>query len=362
MRTRFHTSYPGVNDKYRHALCQKLLRWYNWNRRDLPWRQTHDPYKIWISEIMLQQTRVEVVRDYYNRWIQEFPTVQSLAAASSSRVLKQWEGLGYYNRARNLHRTAQIISGDSGGLFPKTAVDLKKLPGIGRYTAGAIASIAFDESVPVVDGNVLRLFSRLFCIPDDVSKEATKKKFWAIAERLVPSCHPGDFNQAVMELGALICTPQSPSCSECPLLSICKAASTNSVSSLPNRRFKPSKINIFLDVIFLFSRSRVLLQQRPSSGILAGFWDLPLFDPLQYQKIKKMGAVPFSITNSRGCLLIFECLRVSCSRVSLPLRWFLPNDLGKIPISSAHKKALQLCFSLNSTASASARREKARLP
>ena len=204
-------------------ISKPLLKWWDHDHADLPWRQTRDPYAIWISEIMLQQTQIATVIAYYERWMARFPTVADLAEASLDNVLKLWEGLGYYSRARNLHSAAQMVVSDYNGRIPTTAAELMKLKGIGRYTAGAIASIAFDEPAPVLDGNVIRVFSRLTDLSDDVTKTKTKNHLWDLATKLVPQDRPGDYNQAVMELGQSICVPQNPKCLLCPLTSLCLA-------------------------------------------------------------------------------------------------------------------------------------------
>src|SRR5271167_1024821 len=205
MGTRFHTPAVRVNNGVRRAFHRDLLRWYRHHHRQLPWRATRDPYRIWVSEIMLQQTRVETVRPYYARWLRAFPTIQALARASDDRVLKLWEGLGYYSRARNLHRAAQTIVREHDGKVSRTVEGLRELPGIGRYTAGAIASIAFDQRTPLVDGNVARVFARIFAIRANVKSPRTLQSLWNLAGDLLPDTNAGEFNQALMELGALVC-------------------------------------------------------------------------------------------------------------------------------------------------------------
>src|ERR1035438_6680659 len=217
MATRFHIRAARVNlESFREVFRRDLLHWYRRHHRQLPWRATRDPYRIWVSEIMLQQTRVETVLPYYARWLRAFPTVHALAQAKDDRVLKLWEGLGYYSRARNLHRAARIVVREYDGKLPRTANGLRQLPGIGRYTAGAIASIAFGERVPLVDGNVARVFARIFAITTNVKAPRTMDKLWQLAEQLIPDRDPGDFNQALMELGALVCTPKNPRCDAWP--------------------------------------------------------------------------------------------------------------------------------------------------
>ncbi len=193
-----------------------LLTWYDCNRRELPWRHTRDPYAIWVSEIMLQQTQVATVIGYYQRWMITFPTITTLAEANLDQVLALWQGLGYYSRARSLHHAAGIIKDELGNVIPHTAAALRKLPGIGAYTSAAIASIAFGEPIAVVDGNVIRVLSRLYDLSDDVTRAATKNKIARLAQELLNNERPGDFNQAMMELGATICTPHSPLCDVCP--------------------------------------------------------------------------------------------------------------------------------------------------
>ena len=206
-----------------HKLVSELHAWFRKNKRDFPWRKTGDPYLIWISEVMLQQTQAKTAAPYYERWIVEFPTVESLARAPLSKVLKLWEGLGYYTRARNIHRAAKTIMERYHGKFPESFDEIHALPGIGRYTAGAIASIAFGIRKPVLDGNVIRILTRLFAINSQVNLTATKKRLWKLAGDLVPVDHPGDVNQAMMELGAVICLPDNPQCDSCPVSGLCLA-------------------------------------------------------------------------------------------------------------------------------------------
>src|SRR5690554_4542816 len=201
----------------------RLLQWWDEGHADLPWRRSREPYAIWVAEIMLQQTQITTVIPYYLRWMERFPTVHELAAAELDEVLKMWEGLGYYSRARNLHAAAQAVVEEYGGKLPQTAKELQKLRGIGPYTAGAVASIAFEQPVPILDGNVIRVLSRLYDIADDVTETQTKRYLWQLAEGLVPQERPGDFNQALMELGQRICVPATPRCHRCPVARHCLA-------------------------------------------------------------------------------------------------------------------------------------------
>ncbi|MGE0480268.1 MAG: A/G-specific adenine glycosylase [Phycisphaerae bacterium] len=252
-----------------------LLRWYRRARRDLPWRRTRDPYRIWLSEIMLQQTRVETVVPYYERFLAAFPSVGRLAAAPLDHVLKRWEGLGYYSRARNLHRAAQVVAREHAGEFPRTSAALRSLPGVGRYTAAAVASIAFDEPVAVLDGNVKRVLARLFAIDTPIESAATIARLWQLAESLVAPRTPGDFNQALMELGATVCMPRGPRCDSCPIRSACRALATGRVAELPRKRARRAVPIVNAVAAAIERRGRYLVVQRPADGLLGGLWELP---------------------------------------------------------------------------------------
>ncbi len=252
-----------------------LLAWYQAEARDLPWRRTQDPYRVWLSEIILQQTRVDQGTPYYERFVAAFPTVEDLAAASEDQVLKLWEGLGYYTRARNLHAAAKIVAGQHGGTFPEKAELLQLLPGVGRYTAGAIGSIAFGERVPVVDGNVKRVLSRLFDVEKSIDDTETEKALWAMAGKLVPRDAPGDFNQAMMELGARVCTPKKPACDACPVSACCIARADGTQLERPVRRAKKAVPHKEIVVAVIEEDGRYLIGRRPPEGMLGGLWEFP---------------------------------------------------------------------------------------
>lgn len=267
-----------------------LLRWYRAERRDLPWRRTADPYAIWVSEIMLQQTRVETVIPYYGRFLEAFPSVTALADASESDVLARWSGLGYYRRARMLHAGAKAVVA-AGGVLPRTAEALESIPGIGRYTAGAIASIAYAQAAPIVDGNVARVVARVCGLDVDVSAGAGRERVWAIASKWVGESEarrdPGSLNQAVMELGALVCTPKEPRCDRCPLRSACVARAEGRENRLPV--LKPKKApSVWPRVAILAQRDGAWLLARRASkggasgertmGLMAGLWEPPMAD------------------------------------------------------------------------------------
>lgn len=256
-------------------IVPSLLNWYDENKADLPWRGV-DAYGVWLSEIMLQQTQIDTVIPYYNHFLEKFPSIHELARSDLDSILKLWEGLGYYSRARNLHKSAQIISNDFEGKFPSNVTELLYLPGIGRYTAGAIASIAFDVQASVLDGNVIRVFSRWLDLADDVTETKTKNTLWDVADTLVPAERPGDYNQALMELGQKICTPKNPLCAECPVQKICLAYTNGTQSTRPVKK-KKARIPHY-DVsagIIHDDKGHYLIAQRPLDGLLGGLWEFP---------------------------------------------------------------------------------------
>jgi len=255
---------------------EHLLNWYRANKRELPWRKNKDPYRIWVSEIMLQQTRVDAAIPYYERFMERFPTLESLADAPEEEVLKLWEGLGYYSRARNLHAAVREVREKYGGRVPDTPEELRKLKGIGPYTVGAILSIAYDRPEPAVDGNVMRVLARYFCLYDDVAKSATRSKMEHMVRELMPRGAPGDFTQAMMELGALICTPGTPHCLICPVMESCKGRLDGVEQELPVKsKAKPPRVENRLVALVTGENGRVLVRQRPQRGLLAGLWELP---------------------------------------------------------------------------------------
>lgn len=263
------------------SFSDDLLRWYDQHAVTMPWRTLPgmgiaEAYQVWLSEIMLQQTQVETVIPYFNRFLARFPTVTALATAPLDDVLKLWEGLGYYSRARNLHKAAQMIVSDYSGVFPSDVENLLMLPGIGRYTAGAIASIAFSVRAPVLDGNVIRVFSRLIDLPDDVTQPATLNKLWTLAEAHVPNTRPGDYNQSLMELGRTICKPRAPLCNACPLRDICRAFANGTQTERPVKRKKAATPHYDVAAgIIRDAAGNILIAQRPMDGLLGGLWEFP---------------------------------------------------------------------------------------
>lgn len=259
------------------SFAEHLLRWYDAHARTLPWRGIHNAYHTWVSETMLQQTRVETVLSYYQRFIDRFPTVEALAAAPEDEVLKLWEGLGYYRRARNLHRGARQVAEELGGVIPSDVKELLKISGIGEYTAGAIASIAYDQPVPAVDGNVIRVVSRVRGIRENVGIPSVKRQITQAAAELVPQERPGDFNQAMMDLGATICVPGTPSCERCPVAEMCDACREGDTEDIPElpRKNPPKVINY--DLCLIYNGDRVLMRQRTET-MLQGLWIYPMIE------------------------------------------------------------------------------------
>lgn len=260
----------------RQAAHTGLLKWFKKHKRDFPWRKNRTPYRVWVSELMLQQTRADQALPYYRKFMKTFPSLNSLAKASQHDVLKIWEGLGYYARARNMHKTAQRLVEHSRGRFPKTYEELKALPGIGPYTAAAIGSLAFDLDVAVVDGNVIRVLSRIFAYTDDVGTPAGKARIQSWAEDLLPRGRAGMFNEAMMELGAVLCLPKNPVCSECPLRKVCRGYASSHPERYPVKK-KKAKIphKIVGAAVVRNRKGEVLIARRPERSMLGGLWEFP---------------------------------------------------------------------------------------
>ncbi|EGO61767.1 A/G-specific adenine glycosylase [Acetonema longum] len=256
----------------------RLLDWYNIYGRKLPWRQDKDPYKVWVSEVMLQQTRVEAVIPYYERFIARFPTLEDLAAAPEEAVLHEWQGLGYYSRARNLHQGVREVQAQYGGQIPANRIEISGIRGIGDYTAGALLSIIHNQPEPAVDGNVLRVFSRLFAILEAVDQTKTKKRIAGLVKAVMPQGRAGDFNQAVMDLGSAVCIPGEPRCQTCPLQNCCIGYVRGLTGQLPVKRKKKDPIPVQVAVGVLESEGSLLVRKRPDKGMLAGMWEFPTRD------------------------------------------------------------------------------------
>jgi len=257
------------------SLPQHLLHWYAKKKRDLPWRDHPNPYAVWVSEIMLQQTRVDTVIAYFERWMEKFPTIALLASADEQDVLNLWEGLGYYSRARNLHRAAQIVVEKHRGNLPENAQDLIKLPGIGRYTSAAIASMAFGQDVATLDGNIRRVYARVFNMEEVLGTSNAEKILWKIAEDILPKGEAGDYNQALMDLGSALCRPRNPNCTKCPIVTFCEAYQLDIQEFRPVRKKKKAVPHRVHSAAVIVKNGKVLLAQRPSKGLLGGMWEFP---------------------------------------------------------------------------------------
>ncbi len=341
---------------------ENLLAWYDANRRDLPWRRTRDPYAIWISETMLQQTRVETMIPYYERFLARFPDVETLADADQEDVHGYWAGLGYYSRARNLHAAAKAVARDFGGDLPEDAEALRSLPGIGRYTAGAMASIAFDRPEAVVDGNVKRVLARLLGIRDDLAAKPVEDSLWAVAGMLVRGRRPGDCNQALMELGATLCTPRSPDCATCPLRRSCDARRVGDAEALPRKAAKVRVRSVRGVAVWLERRGRVLSVKREAGGLLGGLWELPGGElqrgekpadgaarltraglGLQIEAIRSAGRVQHGFTHRNLTLHLVraEALPGRIRRRGFSQhRWLAPSSLREMATAALTRKAL----------------------
>jgi A/G-specific adenine glycosylase len=259
----------------RRQVGRQLLRWFRRHHRDLPWRVTRDPYAIWVSEVMLQQTQVATVVPYFLRFLTAFPTIDALAAAGEEEVLRLWEGLGYYRRARDLHRGARRLAAEHEGQLPDDPEVFRQLPGVGRYTLGAVLSQAFDRRLPILEANSQRVLCRLLGIQEDPRRGPVQKQLWEAAERLLPARHAGEFNQALMELGALVCTPAAPRCPACPLRSRCVARRLGLEQEIPRRPQAPTVTQVEEVAVVVWRRGRVLLARRPDVGRWAGLWEFP---------------------------------------------------------------------------------------
>lgn len=338
-----------------------LLTWYDRHKRDLPWRRRgDDAYAQLLAEFMLQQTQVATVIPYFDRFIARFPTIRDLAGASRDEVLSLWSGLGYYSRARNLHSTAQQIVERFDARVPDGVDDLISLPGIGRYTAGAIASVAYDRRAPILDGNVVRVLARLFAISDDPAAPQTREQLWTLAEDILPRKRCGDFNQALMELGATICSPQSPQCLLCPLMKCCEASNRGLTQEIPPPRRRAKITAIEIVVAAIAHEGRLLFMQRPQKGLWAGLWELPT-EPIAHKENyepargRLLASLPFSccietqsltpvtriLTHRHMTFHTYRGIPRNGSAVPEPYRWLDRNQLRSVGLSRACEAILK---------------------
>ena len=316
---------------------RSLLNWFHANAKDYPWRTTKDPYEILVSEMMLQQTQVVTVlgRGYYRRWLESFPDFKSLAAADESEVLRAWEGLGYYSRARNLHKLAKVVVHELGNQFPSEVVEIESLPGIGKYTAGAIASFAFNSSVPAVDANIARVIVRIFDFQERIDTSYGQKKIWGWANDMVPSSGARAWNSALMELGQTLCKPRVVLCDECPLSACCQSSQP---LDLPIKKSKPQMTSIDEHVILAVSKSKVLLEQEKGRR-RHGMWKLPARDGKDLKKTKLLSKQKYGITRYKMTMHIYESDN-PCARENE--QWFKMNELQSLPMPSPYRRALKL--------------------
>ncbi|MBK9927645.1 MAG: A/G-specific adenine glycosylase [Anaerolineales bacterium] len=336
-----------------HTLQTRLLNWYNKNKRTLPWRDHPDAYAVWISEIMLQQTRVEAVIPYFEKWMRLFPTVRALAQASEQDVLNAWEGLGYYSRARNLHKAAKVVSNEYDDKLPQDVDELIQLPGIGRYTAGAIASLVYGKDEPALDGNLKRVYARLFDVTEPVDSPKGEKLLWDIARANLPKGKAGDFNQALMDLGSAVCIPKNPRCLLCPLMELCKARENGTQGLRPVKKAKKVVPQYVHAAAVIVKSGKVLLAQRPSDGLLGGMWEFPNGrvdgDPakeltkalragynLKVQRKEAMGFVQHAYTHFKVTVHAFRCELKSIPDKNM--KWVSLKGLNEMPMGKVDRQ------------------------
>ncbi len=322
------------------GFSEKLITWYKQNKRDLPWRNTTDPYQIWLSEIILQQTRVDQGLNYFHKFIENYPTVKDLAKASEKDVLNHWQGLGYYSRARNLHFTAKYIVNELNGIFPSAHKDILKLKGVGEYTAAAISSFSYQEPYPVIDGNVYRVLSRIFGIEDPIDSTKGKKIFKELAAELIDIKNPDTYNQAIMEFGALQCTPKKPNCETCPYLLECYAYKNNSVSELPKKEKKIKQRNRYFNYLVIITDDAIYLNERKKKDIWQGLFDFPVlesteplssFTPLN-DEFKKLKLSLIRKSEEYKHLLSHQKIYATFWLVSTEKAEKISNSYNKIPL------------------------------
>ncbi len=339
----------------------RLVSWYAVHKRDFPWRRTRDPYKIWVSEIMLQQTRTEVVRDYYVRFLKEFPTVARLARADLEQVLRIWQGLGYYSRAKNLHAAARIVTAKHRGRLPPSFQEIHALPGIGQYTAGAILSIAFGKPIAAIDGNVIRVMTRLLRLSAPARSKPVLTRIEEGLRRELDQCDPSEFNQALMDLASMVCTPRSPLCATCPVRKFCRARAANLQSEIPRNDRQASAPVLARTVAVIEVGGKVLMAKRPEKGLLAGFWEFPgvnartcaLFRRrlaeeygLRVKPIRALGRISHVFSHQVWDMRVIQCSTDSnpndCTRPARLVSW---AQLEKIPLPKAIRSIADLAQS-----------------
>jgi A/G-specific adenine glycosylase len=361
------TQVPPIafDDSTRRALRRRLLRWYRDNGRDLPWRSPghadRNPYHVLVSEAMLQQTQVRTVVAYYQRFIEALPTVAALARASERQVLCLWQGLGYYRRARFLHAAAKRIISEHNGQVPADVEALQQLPGVGRYTAGAVASIAFGRCAPILDGNVARVLSRWLAVDEPIDRPAVRKQLWSLAEQFVPRHRPGDFNEALMELGALICTPRRAQCQACPTAALCRAQREGLVELLPRRLPRRAPVHAAHHVIAARRRDKLLFVQRPPNGLWSNMWQLPTAEHLSAQADaghirrwfeqhtglsttgpRRRGQFTARTTHLTIEFIVWQTTVTAGRIIKAAGQWRHPNAIDDLPLANPQRKAIEV--------------------
>ena len=338
----------------------RLLNWYRQHSRSLPWRGYSDPYAVWVSEIMLQQTRVETVIPYFKKWMEQFPTINKLAEATERDVLNTWEGLGYYSRARNLHKAAKSVVEQHGGELPRDLNELGNLPGIGRYTVGAIASIAFNMDEPALDGNLRRVYARLIDLSEPADSPAGEKILWDLAREHLPKGQAGDYNQALMDLGATICLPKNPRCASCPLLEFCMAHANGTQEERPVLKPK-KKLPRYINAMgVIIEDGKVLLSRRPSKGLLGGLWEFPnarvdegpaeglesVLEKeyrLKVQRGKALGIVHHAYTHFRVTVHAYRSELVTMPE-NQNLKWVKLKELDDYPMGKVDRQIARMLY------------------
>ena len=345
---------------------KRLLLWFEANKRDLPWRHGYSPYAVWISEVMLQQTQVKTVVPYYERWMERFPDVRSVAPAAEEELLKYWEGMGYYSRARNIHKTARILVDEFRGNFPRDHRAILKLPGIGRYTAGAIMSFAFNEEYPAVDANIERVLARLFNVETPVREKIARDFLWKTAEELIPKGKARKFNQALMELGAVVCLPKNPACLHCPLKGLCKSFQAGIAEKRPVFARRKAAVAIEVAIGVLFRDGKIFIQKRPPWGLMPHLWEFPggklkngetprealvreLREELSVDvcRLERITTLKHAYTSFKVTLHAFSCALCQEDREPVPsaavdARWVLPAELDLYAFPAANRKLIKL--------------------
>lgn len=350
---------PFATPAIRRQFAAALLAWFSAHARDLPWRRTRDLYSIWISEIMLQQTQVATVIGYYERFLQAFPNVTALAAADESLVLRLWEGLGYYRRARQLHAAAKTIVAEHHGDFPRSYEAVRALPGIGRYTAGAILSIGLDQRLPILEANTIRVLSRLIALRDDPRTTRSQARLWNVAEEILPAEDCGAFNQALMELGSELCAPKTPHCSECPVVRFCQARRQGLTAQIPLASKKTQYEDVIETAVVIRRRGKVLVRQCQPGERWSGLWDFPRFASLaaehgdwqkqsqeqllnwlgvEMEPLAQLATTRHGVTRFRITLHVLEARWIAGGKASQTQRWVTSEELSQLPLSVTGRK------------------------